>query len=130
MNLSSIARIFLIICLALSLDIRQTQGQSKLIDAKIDWAASGSNNHGIAYIYLGDENDLASVKVEVGIAPDSYGLFNQQYVITSLPAGATNDIDNNMLQLDLGDLPTYAHYYIRYTVSLNNGTSQVLELKE
>jgi len=104
------------------------KAQSKLIDAKMDWTASGGNSHGVATILLGDETNLASVQIEVGTTPGNYTLFSQQYNVASLPGGASNDADNSTLQIDIGDLATYAHYYVRYRVTLDDSSTQVMEL--
>ena len=106
----------------------RVSAQSRLIDAKMDWTASGGNSHGVATILLGDETNLASVQIEVGTTPGNYTLFSQQYNVASLPGGASNDADNSTLQIDIGDLATYAHYYVRYRVTLDDSSTQVMEL--
>jgi len=118
----------LISFLMLALSSYYAGAQSRLIDAKMDWTASGGNSHGVATILLGDETNLASVQIEVGTTPGNYTLFSQQYNVASLPGGASNDADNSTLQIDIGDLATYAHYYVRYRVTLDDSSTQVMEL--
>lgn len=101
-----------------------TQAQtisSKIMDAKLVVAT------GQLSVYLTDTMGISGVEISVGIVPDSFSVYSQQFTVSGNSFG-TGTISDNTLNTTIPGLSSGTEYYTRIRILLDNAQYNEIEI--